>query len=116
MSEAQSLKVYIGRANEDRFQLLQDGEAVTPGAVSRVVLRLSKSTTEICIDTDEDADPIEVSNEGVVSMQLGLVEGLAAGIWRGQLRVYDNEDEEGIMWQLFVVEVFTSPDCETETT
>ena len=103
-----SLSVWIGRDNRQRLRLLQDGEVVTEDAVARAQLRFGN----YCIDTDATDDPIQlVDSATVVEMQLGLVPGLRAGLYRGQLTVFDNEAINGIAWQAVEISVNTWPVC-----
>ena len=97
-----TLYAWVGRANRQRLQLLQDGSSVTSGAVTRAVFKFG----DYCLDTDE-ADPIAlVDGATVVEMQLGLVSGLRRGTIPGKLTIYDNINTNGIAWgdSLVVVE------------
>ena len=102
------LRAYIGRDNVQRLELRQDGELVAENAVTRAQFRFGP----FCIDTDEVADPIELTDSAtVVEMQLGRVEGASPGLLEGHLTVYDAVHPEGIGWQSFMVLVERWPAC-----
>lgn len=103
-----SITAYIGRENEHQYRLLQNGQPVVEGAVSRVRIKFGP----YCLDTDQPDDPIEVDAEGVVTFRPGMVEGLQRGMYEGQLVVYDNPSPEGIVWDSVIVTAVPSPACE----
>lgn len=104
-----TLYAHIGRANRQRLALLQDGQAVAGGAVTRAVLRFGP----YCLDTDEAGDPVAlVDGATVVEAQLGLTPGITQGAHRGKLTIYDNLNTEGIAWQDVIVVVDRWNVCE----
>jgi hypothetical protein len=104
-----TLRAWVGRANRQRLQLLQDGVAVADGAVTRAVLKFG----DYCLDTDEAGDPIELVDDAtVVELQLGLVSGIAPMTATGRLTVYDNVHTQGIAWQEVLIDIGTWAVCE----
>ena len=89
------LIAYIGRENIAYLTLQQGGVIVAENAVTRAVF----SFGDYCLDTDEDDDPILLTDSDTkVKLQLGLVEGLEVGIYIGQLTIWDAEMESGKAW------------------
>lgn len=96
------LTAYIGRDNEDRLELLQDGVAVVAGAVTGAILRFG----DYCLDTDEDPTVIYFldANNQTLCLKLGLVSGLVAGKYKnGTLTLFDTVNTNGIAWSLINV-------------
>jgi hypothetical protein len=103
-----TLNAWIGRANRQRLELLQDGSTVSPGAVTRAQLKFGGH----CLDTS-GSDPIElVDSATVVEMQLGLTPNLSRGSYDGRLTIYDASHPEGIAWQKVLIVIGTWAVCE----
>lgn len=91
------LTAYIGRGNEEKLDLLEDGAVVDAYAVTRAVLRFG----DYCLDTDDvgDEDLIALNANGQeLSLHLGLIPGLEAGRYSGFLTLYDHVATDGIAW------------------
>jgi len=91
------LTAYIGRDNEERLQLLQDGSLVNAGAVTRAVFKFG----DYCLDTDVDSDVIYFadSDNQVLCLKLGLVDDIVAGVYRNEkITIYDAVNIYGIAW------------------
>jgi hypothetical protein len=102
------LTVHIGRANRQRLRLEQDGEIVTPAAVTRAQFKFGP----YCLDT-AGADPIALTDSAtVVEMQAGLTPELKAGVYQGKLTIFDNLHPEGIAWASASVIVKPWQGCE----
>jgi len=92
---------YIGRDNVIRRTLLIDGKELTEGqktAVQRVTVKIGP----YCLDTDESDDPIEY-DDGVVNIQIGLVEDIKRGYYTAKITVYDTVYVNGKAWGSFTV-------------
>ena len=100
---------YMGRVNEDQFELVQDGKIVDPGVVTRAVLKFG----EHCIDTDVDTTIISLDDDAqVVKMTLGLIEDLSEGSYVGKLTIYDAVAVKGFAWYTFNITVKSWEVCE----
>jgi hypothetical protein len=95
------LIAYIGRDNEDRLELLQDGVPVVAGAITGAVLRFG----DYCLDTDDDptlAYFLDSDNQ-TVCFKLGLITGLVTGKYKnGTLTLFDTQIRM-IAWSLINV-------------
>ena len=101
---------WINRANTIRRVLRaasNDLDDDQQAAITRVVAYVDGH----CLDTDDVADPIEYA-DGVVDMQLGLVQGITPGFKTVRLIVYDAETPEGKAWGEFRVRVHAWEGCE----
>ena len=97
-----TVNAFVGRSNRQRLQLLQDGEPVAPGAITRAVLRFST----YCLDTAVGNDPIALVDDAtVVETQIGLLTDLEPVIATGTVTIYDNLAVDGIAWQRVLVNV-----------
>jgi len=104
------LTAYIGRDNEERLELLQDGVLVTASAVTRAVLKFGS----FCLDTDVDTDEFYFldSNNQVLCLKIGLLTGLAAkNYFDGKLTLFDNSNPEGLAWTNIHITVFNWNIC-----
>jgi hypothetical protein len=92
-----SLVAYIGRDNEERLELLNNGSVVTAGAVTRAVFKFSAW----CLDTEIDSEVFYFLNPAnqTLCFKLGLVEGIRVGTFTtGRLTIYDHQNQNGIAW------------------
>jgi len=104
-----AVRAYVNRSNRTRLELRQDGALVAANAVTRAQFRFGTW----CLDTNDLADPIElVADATAVEMQLGLVDGITPGTYRGKLTVYDLNHPNGIAWSEVVVEATAWNVCE----
>ena len=94
----EQLLAYIGRDNEERLKLLQNGVPVAEGAVTRAVLK----GDNFCIDTldPEYNNTIYLANNALeVHIRCGLIPGLVSGkMYPCKLTVYDTATELGYAW------------------
>ena len=100
---------YIGRDNIIRRTLLIDGKALTSdekAAITRVTVTVGKS----CLDTAV-GDNISYS-DGVVSLTIGLIEGIRRGLYNAEVTVYDPLMPNGKAWGSFTVYVDHWESCE----
>lgn len=81
------LTAYIGRDNEERLQLLQNGSLVAESAVTRAVLRASS----FCIDTVDDPTLIYFdANNTILCVKAGLIPGIVAKrLYVGNITIWD---------------------------
>lgn len=104
-------KIYLGRENRLVRELTRAG-AVLGTADKEAITRVQAwINDEHCLDTDNPAHPIEY-DDGVVTMQAGLVAGLEPGEATIHLTVYDPEHSDGLAWGSFEAEVLPWPTCE----
>jgi hypothetical protein len=94
---------YIGRDNVERLALLQDGVAVTAGAVTKAMLKFGG----LCIDTENNSDQIYFadSDNQTVCMKLGQVDDIVEGDWEGALTIFDAEADDGLAWAKPIVSI-----------
>lgn len=107
---ARAEKVYIGLDNRTVRELTKDGESLSSDdkdAISKVQAYIGDL---VCIDTTVTDDPISYS-DGEVTMQLGLVSGIEAGTHTVYLTVYDTNNDNGLAWGSFQVEIVDWPTC-----
>jgi len=98
------LNIYLGRDNTEIFELQQDGVVVTADAVTRAVLRFGG----FCMDTDDEecTELVLSTNNQRIEIQAGNLAGLAEGIYKGMLTIFDLIGaENGIAWQAFDIRV-----------
>lgn len=92
-----TLTAYIGRDNEARLELLQDGVLVVASAVTKAVLKFGT----FCLDTEVDTDEIYflTSNNQTLCLKIGLLTGLVAGNYSdGKLTLFDAVNTNGLAW------------------
>lgn len=125
----EEVTAYINRDHQVRYQLKQrdpetgDIVVIPEDAVTRAVLKLQGPDT-FCIDTDKHGDPITLlENATVLGLQLGRIEGLQLGTYRGWLTLYDPQSPNGEPWgqggrrkdrPTFSVRVINWPICPIE--
>ena len=105
-----TIYAYIGRDNEEQFELLQAGSLVTAEAVTRAVLKSSS----FCLDTDVDTTLIyfETTDNQTLCLKPGLITGLTTGQRIvAYLTLYDTVNTNGIAWEDFLVITSTWPVC-----
>ena len=102
---------YIDRDNIEKLALLQDGVAVTAGAVTKAVLKFS----DYCIDTDNDSDQIYFldSDNQTVCVKIGQIDSIAVGCYKGFLTIYDSETVNGLAWVEVEINVYKWAVCPT---
>lgn len=105
-----TLSAYIGRDNEERINLLEDGSIVSAGVVTRAVLKFGN----YCVDTDKDPTIAYFSDSDnqTLCLKLGLVSGLSPGVHpNSRLTLYDATNINGIAWATFTVNVYSWTVC-----
>jgi hypothetical protein len=87
---------YIDRDNIEKLALLQDGVAVTAGAVTKAVLKFG----DYCINTDDDSDQIYFldSDNQTVCIKIGQIDSISVGRYKGTLTIYDSTAVNGLAW------------------
>ena len=92
----EQLMAYIGRDNEERLELLQDGSTVATSAVTRAVIRSSA----FCIDTDEDPTIVYFDKDNtILCIKLGMIPGLSNGKNHTcYITIWDELTENGYAW------------------
>ena len=114
---------YIGRDNEERLELLQNGETVATSAVTRAVLQSSggivrttnTATDPICIDSDEDASIIyfDVDNT-VLCIKPGLIPDLVDSEQHTcKITIWDALTTNGYAWDNVKLKATTWNICDT---
>jgi hypothetical protein len=105
-----SENAYIGRDNVTKRVLRIDGALLTSGeqqAIERVVVNIGT----YCLDTD---DGINITYDaGVISMTIGLIDGIRAGEYTAKITVYDSVLTNGKAWDSFKVMVYPWNECDT---
>ena len=108
------LNAYIGRNFEDvvLLEYIPVGstayETVANDTVTRAVFKFG----DYCVDTDEalDADYISLeTNATRVALRLGGISGLAAGLYKGYLTIFDAVNTKGLPWVDFTVHALPWP-------
>jgi len=92
-----TLTAYIGRDNEDRLELLQDGVLVAASAVTKAVLKFGT----FCLDTEVDTDEIYflTSDNQTLCLKIGIVTNLVAGAYSdGKITLFDAVNTNGLAW------------------
>ena len=105
-----TLTAYIGRDNEERIELLQDGTVVPAGAVTRAVLR----SNTFCIDSAVDTNVIYFadSDNQTLCIKAGLIPDLTAGIRiKANLTLYDALNVRGVAWVEFIIKSVSWDSC-----
>ena len=95
---ATTLTAYLGRDNEDRLELLQDGDPVVAGAATGAVLRFGS----YCLDTDDDPTLIYFldSDNQTICFKIGLTPELVVGKYKkGTLTLFDALNSNGLAWE-----------------
>ena len=107
----EQLMAYIGRDNEERLELLQDGSTVATSAVTRAVFRSSA----FCIDTDEDPTIIYFDEDNtILCIKPGLIPDLTAGERHTcYITVWDALTDDGYAWGNVTVKVVAWSICDT---
>lgn len=106
------LMSYVGMANEDRLELVQDGELVAASAITGAVFSFGSYCVQTGVDTDQiyflDAD------NQVVCLRLGLIDGVVAGKYKnGQLSLIEGGNEEyPLAWAPIEVQMVDWSVCE----
>ena len=100
---------YINRDNIEKLALLQDGVAVTAGAVTKAVLKFG----DYCINTDDDSDQIYFldSDNQTVCVKIGQISSIAVGRYEGILTIYDSTAVNGLAWVEVEVNVYEWAVC-----
>jgi len=119
----EQLMAYIGRDNEERLELLQDGETVATSAVTRAVLQSSGgiirttkvATDPICIDSDEDASIIYFDEDNtVLCIKPGLIPDLVNNEQHTcQITIWDALTTNGYAWSQVKLRSSTWDICDT---
>ena len=103
---------YVGMANEDRLELVQDGELVVASAITGAVF----SFGDYCIQTGVDTSQIYFldSDNQVVCLRLGLIDAVAVGRYKdGQLSLIEGGNEaEPLAWAPIEVRMVDWSVCE----
>jgi hypothetical protein len=107
----EQMMAYIGRDNEERLELLQDGSTVAASAVTRAVLRSSA----FCIDTDEDPDIIYFDEDNtVLCIKPGLIPDLTARVRHTcKITIWDALTTNGYAWDSVELRSATWDICDT---
>ena len=102
---------YIDRDNIEKLALLQDGVAVTAGAVTKAVLKFG----DYCINTDDDSDQIYFldSDNQTVCIKLGQIDSITVGRYEGTMTIYDSEAVNGLAWVEVEINVYEWDVCPT---
>ena len=119
----EQLMAYIGRDNEERLELLQDGSTVAVSAVTRAVLQSSGgilrttkvATDPICIDSDTDPDLIYFDEDNtVLCIKPGLIPDLVNGEQHTcKITVFDELTSNGYAWDSVTLRAATWNICDT---
>jgi|SRR6056297_2527987 len=107
----EQLTAYIGRDNEERLGLLQDGSSVVASSVTRAIMRAEA----FCLDTDEDPTLLYFDSDNtVLCIKAGLIPDIAAGEKHTCLiTLYDALTTNGYAWDNVKIKVRAWPICET---
>lgn len=103
-------QAWIGHENVTRRILRAGGAELKPdqkAAITRVVAQIGSH----CLDTDEQADPIEY-DDGTVDMQIGLIEGINAGTKTVRMVAYSQDTPNGKAWGEFRVRIHEWDVCD----
>ena len=111
---ARGEKIYIGAENRTVRELTKAGQALTTDEKAAVLRVQAWINNNICLDTEDATHPISY-DDGKVTMQAGLIEGLEAGAATIYLTVFDAEHTTGLAWGSFSVEIIDWPKCEAGT-
>lgn len=110
-----TLMAYIGRSNVETLTLeyRPEGETEFVTVPETTVLRAVFRFGAYCIDSENEDDPIELSDDATkVHMQLGRIPLLGEGRYRdGLLTIYDAEHPDGLAWAEYRVRAVSWPVC-----
>ena len=106
----EQLTAYIGRDNEERLGLLQNGSSVVASSVTRAILR----SVEFCLDTDEDPGLLYFDSDNtVLCVKPGLIPDLTDGARHTcVITLYDALTTHGYAWDSVKIKVKSWPVCE----
>jgi len=107
----EQLIAYIGRDNEERLGLLQDGSSVVASSVTRAILRAEA----FCLDTDEDATLLYFDSDNtVLCIKAGLIPHIVDGEKHTCLiTLYDALTTNGYAWDTVIIRTVAWNVCET---
>ena len=100
--------VYLGRNNTIDLLLKADGSAQDLSAVTRMIVKQNDGDWEIDYDDYNNAFNWNTGITGKVILDMAAAlaaETVAAGEYIVRLIVYDPTNIDGIIWDLFVLEV-----------
>jgi hypothetical protein len=119
----EQMMAYIGRDNEERLELLQDGSTVAVSAVTRAVLQSSGgilrttkvATDPICIDSDTDPDLIYFDEDNtVLCIKPGLIPDLVNDEQHTcKITIWDALTTNGYAWDRVKLRSATWNICDT---
>jgi len=104
--------IYLGRDNAIEWALLADGQPVTAGSITRVVLWLpadaSVNAVEVTLDSLTDPDITLIESATKVRIEAGG-RALKPGAYTGYLTVYDAVSPDGLAWGSMLVRIVERP-------
>ena len=104
--------IYLGRDNAIEWALMADGQPVTAGSITRVVLWLpaaaSVDAVEVKLDSLSDSDITLIESATKVRIEAGE-RALKPGAYTGYLTVYDSANPDGIAWGSMLVRIVERP-------
>ena len=92
-----SAKIWIGRDNVIKIQLLEDGARIADHTtITRVQVDLDEGTT--VLDSSTQPTWFDLTNTDKIIFNFGLVTGVTAGNYVSEVVVYSADYANGLIW------------------